>query len=177
MKACVDVDYRDPNALAACCLFADWADADSCRDVTAWLTGVEPYVPGQFYKRELPCLLAVLAAVSEPLEVILVDSYVWLQDEGHPGLGAYLFRALGERVPVIGVAKTHYFSAGTAVEIVRGTGQNPLYISAAGMDVDQAAAWVLSMHGECRLPTLLRKVDHLARQTPSPAPAPAGDSA
>jgi deoxyribonuclease V len=169
MKACLDVDYRDPNALAACCLFSDWADEESYRDVTAWISGVAPYVPGEFYKRELPCLLAVLRAVSEPLDLILVDSYVWLQDEEHPGMGAHLYQALGGQVPVIGVAKTRYFSAGTAQEIVRGTGHSPLYVSAAGVPVDQAATWVLAMHGASRVPTLLRRVDHLARQTPSPA--------
>ena len=28
MKACVDVDYRDDHAVAACVLFRDWGDAE-----------------------------------------------------------------------------------------------------------------------------------------------------
>lgn len=168
MKACVDVDYRDPNALAACCLFENWTDETAVRDVTAWVTGVAPYQPGQFFRRELPCLLAVLAQVSEPLDLIVVDSYVWLQDENHPGMGAHLYQALAGRVPVIGVAKTRYLSAALAREVLRGPGHNPLYVTAAGVDVGQAAAWIQGMHGDCRVPTLLRRVDHLARQTEWP---------
>lgn len=171
MKACVDVDYRDPNAMAACCLFEDWGDENALRDVTAWVTGVQPYQPGSFYLRELPCLLAVLQTVTEPLDLILVDSYVWLEDENHRGMGAHLYDALGQRVPVIGVAKTCYRSAGLAREVVRGTGHNPLYITAVGAEVDQAALWVRQMHGESRVPTLLRRVDHLARQSRGPTEA------
>lgn len=169
MKACLDVDYRDPGAMAACCLFEDWADEHAAREVTAWVTEVAPYQPGSFYRRELPCLLAVLAAVEQPPEFVVVDSYVWLEDESHPGMGAHLYRALGERIPVIGVAKTCFLSAGLARELIRGTSHNPLYITAAGVDVDQAVTWVRQMHGVSRVPTLLRRVDHLARQTPSPA--------
>lgn len=171
MLACVDVDYRDPDALAACCLFAAWDDGAPARELTAWVTGVAAYEPGRFYKRELPCLLAVLGQVSEPLDLVVVDSYVWLDDEDHPGLGAHLYRALDGRVPVVGVAKTRYASATTARAVQRGVGHNPLFVTAAGVDVGQAAAWVQAMHGDCRVPTLLRRVDRLARETPSP-PAP-----
>ncbi len=177
MKACVDVDYRDPNALAACCLFAAWEDDQPRQELTAWVTSVAPYEPGRFYRRELPCLLAVLAVVTESLELVIVDGYVWLQDEAHPGLGAHLYHALGERVPVIGVAKTRYQSAGLAREITRGIGHRPLYVTAVGLDVDQAADWIAAMHGESRVPTLLRRVDHLARHTPSSGPSVSDPSA
>src|SRR5262245_36607915 len=61
MIAFVDVDYRDDEAAAACVLSAGWADEILAREIVERVRGVEPYVPGQFYKRELPCLLAVLA--------------------------------------------------------------------------------------------------------------------
>ncbi len=35
MIACVDVDYRDSAAVAACVLFRDWTDASSCAAFTA----------------------------------------------------------------------------------------------------------------------------------------------
>src|SRR5438046_1855650 len=114
MIACVDVDYRDNGAVAACVLFRDWADAASAAEHVRRLERVEPYQPGQFYKREMPCLLAVLAEVAEPLETIVVDGYVWLADEGTPGLGAHLFEALDAALPVIGVAKTRFTSARAA---------------------------------------------------------------
>src|SRR5262249_9722907 len=106
MLVCVDVDYRDDRALAAGVLFRAWTDADSALEVVHTIEQAEPYVPGQFYKRELPCLLAVLAEVTEPLDAIVIDGYVWLQDEQTPGLGGHLYEALGRKVPVIGVAKT-----------------------------------------------------------------------
>src|SRR5262245_28503380 len=127
MKVCVDVDYRDEGAVAAAVCFADWADAAAVREVTHRIERVEAYEPGAFYKRERPCLLAVLATIQA--EVVLVDGYVWLGD-GKPGLGAHLFRALGEAVPVIGVAKTRFASATAAVEVVRGTeAKRPLFVT------------------------------------------------
>src|SRR5947209_894733 len=108
MLACVDVDYRDENALAACVLFRDWTDAVPSAELIRLIEHVEPYVPGQFYKRELPCLLGVLADVPEPLDAVIVDGYVWLKDEQTPGLGGHLFEALARKVPVIGVAKTRF---------------------------------------------------------------------
>src|SRR5439155_10587314 len=114
-------------------------------------------------KREMPCLLTVLAEVAEPLESIIVDGYVWLADEGTPGLGAHLFEALGEAVPVVGVAKTRFASARAARPVLRGDSQRPLFVTAAGIDVEAAAEHVRAMHGEFRLPTLLKRVDHLCR--------------
>src|SRR5215207_2224861 len=79
--ACVDVDYRDDHAVAACLLFRDWADADPAAELVCRVDHVAEYAPGQFYKRELPCLLAVLGMTSEALETVVVDGYVWLKDE------------------------------------------------------------------------------------------------
>jgi hypothetical protein len=65
---------------------------------------VEPYVPGEFYRRELPCILRVLETISESIDVIVVDGYVWLEGT-RPGLGAHLFDTLGTKVAIICVAK------------------------------------------------------------------------
>jgi deoxyribonuclease V len=162
MIACVDVDYRGDEAWAACVLLRDWADADSTGVHVEHLTGVAPYQPGEFYRRELPCLLAVLAKVKDGLDAVVVDGYVWLGD-GRRGLGAHLFEALGGGVPVIGVAKTSFASAAAAA-VVRGTSRRPLYVTAAGMGLAEAAGRVRSMHGQFRIPTLLKKVDQLCRQ-------------
>jgi deoxyribonuclease V len=104
----------------------------------------------------------VLATVSEPLETIVVDGYVWL-GERTPGLGAHLYEALRWRVPVVGVAKARYAGA-PAEEVQRGGSRRPLYITAAGIDPRTAARYVQSMHGAYRIPTLLRRVDQLCRQ-------------
>jgi deoxyribonuclease V len=163
MLACVDVDYRDEGAVAACVLFGAWTDEVSAREVVEKIARVEPYHPGQFYKRELPCLLSVLRAVHEPLEMIVVDGYVWLTGADSPGLGAHLYEALERRVPVVGVAKTRFASATLAVEVLRGGSQRPLHVTAAGIEPDTAARCIAAMHGPYRIPALLKRVDQLCR--------------
>jgi deoxyribonuclease V len=165
MLACVDVDYRDNGALAACVLFRNWTDGAPASELVRLIEHVEPYVPGQFYKRELPCLMSVLGDVFEPLETIVVDGYVWLRDEQTPGLGAHLFEALGKKVPVIGVAKTRFLSSVVARAVKRGDSDRPLYVTAAGIDADEAALRVQQMQGKYRLPTLLKRVDFLCRNS------------
>jgi len=165
MIACVDVDYRGDGAVAACVLLRDWPDAQSAAEHVHPVDRVEPYQPGQFYKREMPCLLAVLKDVTEPLKVIVVDGYVWLADESTPGLGAHLYEALGKAIPVVGVAKTRFASARAARPVLRGDSQRPLFVTAAGMDVEAAVEHVRAMHGEFRIPTLLRRVDCLCRNS------------
>jgi len=164
MLACVDVDYRDTGAVAACVLFQAWGDSESAAECIEQVAQVETYQPGQFYRRELPCLLSLLARIKEPLETIVIDGYVWLGDETKPGLGAHLFEALGRNVPVVGVAKSR-FAGAEAETVCRGSSRRPLYVSAAGMDRQTAARHIQSMHGPYRIPTLLRKVDQLCRRS------------
>jgi deoxyribonuclease V len=125
---------------------------------------VAPYEPGQFYRRELPCLLAVLGKIPDAVEAIVVDGYVWLADEQTPGLGGHLFQALGGTIPVIGVAKTQFRSARASQAVLRGGSQRPLYITAAGMSREAAAHHIQAMHGPHRIPTLLKRVDQICRQ-------------
>jgi deoxyribonuclease V len=49
------------------------------------------------------------------------------------------------------------------VPIVRGISRQPLFVTTIGTDVAAAAAAVLGMHGAHRIPTLLKRVDRLAR--------------
>lgn len=164
MWIATDVDYRDPSAVAAGVLFSDWRDAAPADELTVHVPEVAPYEPGSFYKRELPCLQALLSAVTVPLTGVIVDGHVWLSDDGRKGLGAHLYDSMQERLPVIGVAKTAFVEA-PAVEVLRGGSARPLYVTAAGFDVAEAAALVRGMDGEHRLPTLLKRVDRLARDT------------
>lgn len=121
---------------------------------------VAEYRPGRFYERELPPLLAVLGTTG-PLDLVVVDGYVDLDPAGRPGLGAHLHRRLG--VPVIGVAKSAFRSATHAVAVRRGGAARPLYVTAAGIAVDEAATLVTAMAGAHRLPDALRAADALAR--------------
>lgn len=161
LLCCVDVDYRDEHAVAAAILFLDWGSPNPVAQHVVTIRGVAPYRPGSFYERELPCIDAVLARNHWPLAAIVVDGYVWLGAE--PGLGAHLYKKLGEAVPVIGVAKNPFRDAPAAL-VHRGGSRKPLYVSAAGMTADAAAGCVQRMHGEHRLPTLLKEVDRLCRE-------------
>lgn len=167
MIAFVDVDYRDDGAVAACVLLRAWEDEVPAAELVERIAHVEPYQPGQFYRRELPCLLAVLNKAPAPLTTVVVDGYVWLADETRPGLGAHLYEALGRTVPVVGVAKTQFLSAVVAREVVRGDSKRPLYVTAAGVAVDVATANVARMHGPYRIPTVLKRVDQLCRGSAS----------
>jgi len=159
--ACLDVDYRSKCAVAAALWFRGWNAAVPQQQAVLGFEEVADYEPGQFYKRELPCLLGVLKLGPRPA-VIVVDGYVWLGADV-PGLGAHLHHELG--IPVIGVAKTLYAMATDAKEILRGTSRTPLYVSAVGVKPEAAADWIESMHGSHRLPTLLKQVDRLARDS------------
>jgi deoxyribonuclease V len=160
---CVDVDYRATEVVAACVGFGRWTDGTATLEsVTRTRGAPAPYESGEFYRRELPYVLAALAELAATPRVIVVDGYVWLGPE-RPGLGAHLHAALGSTIDVIGVAKRHFEGATTAIPILRGTSQQPLFVTAAGAGVEAAAAAVTTMHGPHRLPTLLKRVDRLAR--------------
>lgn len=165
MIACLDVDDRENLAVAACVLFEQWASEEPTAEITVPVLAVADYEPGYFYRRELPCLKAVLARVDRSLDCIVVDGYVWLDDEDHPGLGAHLYASLDERVPVVGVAKTQYAKATAQVPILKGQSATPLFITSAGVSVKSAAHDIRSMHGGYRIPTLLKRVDSLCRTT------------
>ncbi len=163
MIACLDVDYRDGGAYAAGLAFLNWSDASPATEKVILVEAVHPYQPGQFFRRELPCLLVVLRELP-PVSVVIVDGYVWLDGVSVAGLGAHLYQALAGRVAVVGVAKTRFAGAGAAVEVVRGRSTRPLFVTAAGMSTQRAAERVRSMHGPNRIPTLLKRVDFLCRQ-------------
>ena len=159
MIIATDVHYDDTcfRANAACIAFSNWTDTTGIEHSTP-VEGVEPYEPGAFYKRELPCILAVLQ-LAQHYDVVVIDGYVDLAP-GHAGLGRHLYESV--KVPVVGVAKT-YFKGSQAVEILRGQSMSPLYVTAAGMGSDVAAQLVQSMAGPHRIPTLLQRVDALSR--------------
>jgi deoxyribonuclease V len=165
MPLAVDVHY-DPAgqfSRAALVAFDDWSSSVATDERTVEREGVEPYVPGEFYRRELRPILAVLALRVAPLDLVIVDGHVWLDAQQKPGLGAHLHEALGGGVPVVGVAKTSFHGATLAVPVHRGIGTRQLYVSSLGIAIEDSVAAVQAMHGAHRIPTLLRRVDQLAR--------------
>jgi deoxyribonuclease V len=161
----LDVYYGPTSARGAAIGFANATDETPALRVVLEFAGAPgEYEPGDFKKRELPYLLELVESSrsrAAALTTILVDGYVFL-DGGRPGLGAHLYDALERTLPVIGVAKTRYRGA-AAIELLRGASKSPLLISAAGMEPAEAAAFVASLHGEYRIPTMLRLVDRASR--------------
>ena len=167
--AAVDVHYpASGGARAALVLAGDRAFAEILAQRTAFVPHAAPYVPGQFLKRELPPLRAVLAGVAG-IELLIVDGYVDLTPDGRPGLGAYVHAEFS--VPVIGVAKTPFATATHAYPVVRGQATRPLYVTAAGIPTADAAGIVRRMSGKFRMPDALRRVDALSRGQGTPEAA------
>lgn len=165
MLVALDVAYSETQGYAVAVAFPTWDAAVVAATYTATVAPIAAYEPGAFYKRELPCLLAVLAQLDLPnINCVVVDGYVTLGAEQRPGLGQHLYEALGGRVPVVGVAKTRF--AGVAPQVapvLRGQSHNPLYVTSVGLPVAEAALLVASMHGDYRFPTLLKHLDDLTK--------------
>jgi len=164
----VDVHYpADGGARAALVLADDPTFARIVGERVAWLDTVAAYQPGRFYTRELPAIQAVLAGAPS-LRLLVVDGYCDLDPVGRPGLGRHVHEATG--IPVIGVAKTSFHTASHAVSVRRGAATRPLFVTACGLPIDEAARLVTSMAGPYRLPDALRRVDTLARGHAAPVP-------
>lgn len=157
----VDVHYLgDSAARAAVVAAAERSFSRVTRTWTALVRPGEPYKPGEFYLRELPPLRTVIPA-SGDLAMIVIDGYVDLDPDGRAGLGAHVYAEFG--APVIGVAKTRFRTATHAAQVLRGHSSRPLYVTAAGMAVAEAAGVVREMAGPFRLPDALKLADRLAR--------------
>jgi deoxyribonuclease V len=159
--AAVDVHYFRPGgARAAAVVAADASFAQVLAERTAAVPEVEPYRPGEFYRRELPPLHAVLDGIAG-LGLLVVDGYADLDPGGSPGLGAHAHAEFA--IPVIGVAKSAFAAATHAILVLRGASARPLFVTAAGMPRADAADLVRQMAGRFRLPDALRRADKLAR--------------
>src|SRR5436190_4814594 len=109
MLACVDSHYGHDVIRTAVVLFSQWDDAAAKRElIHEEPATAEAYVPGEFYKRELPLILAILQPVLGDLQTVVIDGYVCLDPNGRKGLGAWLHESLAGKVAIIGVAKTHF---------------------------------------------------------------------
>lgn len=159
----VDVDYRRDRAVAAGVLFRAWGDAAPLQEISIVCQIMDEYVPGQFYRRELPCILQLYRQLDKHVDIILIDGFVYLGEDHQPGLGSYLYENLNRRVAVIGVAKSAFRNTPASAALRRGGSERPLYITAIGITEEAARQGIQQMHGKGRLPTLLKRVDRLSR--------------
>ena len=163
MILAVDVQYGENRAVVAGVEFAQWGADAADRELVSFVDGVAQYEPGQFYRRELPCILRLMDEHELRPEFLVIDGLVYLDGFSRAGLGRHLFDALDGRVPVIGVAKKRFAGLGAQYELYRGSSGRPLFVTAAGIDVGLAKGFIGEMHGRYRLPTLLKRADQLCR--------------
>ncbi|MFD2917098.1 endonuclease V [Psychroserpens luteus] len=161
MYLALDVHYKTNYAKSVGVTFLTKDDEVPQDIIIETLKDIEPYQPGEFYKRELPCLLQVIAKVDlNSIDAIIVDGHVYIDNAGNYGLGGYLYQALDDKIPIIGVAKrTFHANKDTVIEVLRGTSNNPLHVSSIGIDLNTAAQFIKEMHGDHRHPTLLKTLD------------------
>lgn len=159
----VDVDYRENGAKVSGVITDAWA-SNTCAVIDTFVTDVAEYEPGAFYKREMPCIMALLYAHQHlKFKYIVVDGYVTLGEDQHLGLGGHLYQELLGTVPVIGVAKTFFHGTPDNQAVYRGDSTKALYVTAMGIDGTTAKHLVTWMHGKHRNPTLLKLVDSQCR--------------
>ena len=162
MKLAVDAYYAENKAKVVGVLFENFSDEKPLEIISKIVDGVAPYESGSFYKRELPCIVLLLQDLDvRDISLIVIDGFVYLDDEGRYGLGGHLYECLERRVQIVGVAKLPFKGSCKLVrEIGRGRSKRPLFVSAVGTDLDEAARLVKGMSGEFRLPSLLKILDY-----------------
>ncbi|MCO1335096.1 endonuclease V [Microbulbifer sp. OS29] len=160
----VDVDYREEGAAVAGVTFRNWNNSQPEAIYLSSLHTIADYEPGAFYKRELPCILTLIEEHAIKPSLIVIDGYVHLGADRKPGLGAHLYQALRQKIAIIGVAKKSFKDTPTGTEIFRGTSHKPLFVTSLGITQAEAKSLIVSMHGEHRVPTLLKQVDSVCRK-------------
>lgn len=165
MILAVDVHYNGDAAMVAGVTFGSWSSEFPDKVFHSTVVNVKGYEPGQFYKREMPCILKLLADYKLTPDFIVIDGYVVLGQKSSPGLGMHLYDALDRNIPVIGVAKTAFKNSKSESEVLRGASQKPLYVTAVGLSTEMAKDHIRTMHGKNRIPTLLKLVDHECRKS------------
>ncbi len=162
-----DTHYRNKKAYTAVIGINSWESIEPSVELISVFEDVEEYISGQFYKRELPCLLKALEELKldQDKDILVVDGYVLLSAQGKLGLGGYLYESLNGIIPVIGVAKNGYAqNIKNMVKVFRGESKKPLYVTSLGIDIDYVGEQIKAMHGEFRLPTILKMVDLKSRE-------------
>ena len=79
-----DTYYFENKAKTICVEFCNWADEKCHKIHSENLENIEEYISGEFYKRELPCILSLLEKIKQEIdniELIIVDSFVYLDDD------------------------------------------------------------------------------------------------
>ncbi|MFW0716795.1 endonuclease V [Pedobacter sp. N23S346] len=166
MILALDVHYKDDGSAKSVGILFNWNDIQPKEVLIEYIKETAEYIPGEFYKRELPCLLKIVEKVCiHELEAIVIDGYVYIDNDKRFGLGGYLWETLNEQIPIIGVAKNFYQgNIETVKQIYRGKSKKPLYISSVGLELGMASDFILQMPGVFRIPHLLKQLDTITKE-------------
>jgi deoxyinosine 3'endonuclease (endonuclease V) len=182
-KIAIDTYYYKDRAKTVGVIFENWEDPDPIEIISTWSSSFGPYIPGEFYKRELPCIMDLLNQIPDILDydVIILDGLARLPGSIEEGLGLHLEKELDKKYPnfrnshptsptmiygpaIMGVAKTKFKGVeedtGTC-KVLRGEAKTPLYTNTTWMKMSSAGAaeCLKKMHGPYRIPTLLKLLD------------------
>jgi deoxyribonuclease V len=163
MILAVDAHYINNHAAVAGVAFNQWEQPSFDATFLSSISGVNEYIPGSFYQRELPCILKLLNEHALHPDCIVIDGYVFLDGTTKPGLGKYLFDTLNGSTPIVGVAKNAFKEISLEFQIIRGKSLKPLYITSIGMPIEQAKENIMKMYGKYRIPHILKMLDLLCR--------------
>jgi deoxyinosine 3'endonuclease (endonuclease V) len=171
-----DTYYYEGYSYTVGGVFESWTDSDVCYYVTSKRDCIDSeYKSGELYKRELPCIMQCLSMVNiENIDTIVIDGFVWLSNDGNElikGLGARLNDAIkmryGVEKNIVGVAKNPYHvKIPNCIEIKHGLeSEKPLFVTCNDEEyVEYYAVLVSRMHGDYRIPTILKLVDSKSRE-------------
>jgi deoxyribonuclease V len=167
VKIAIDVYYSDNHAKSIGVMFQNWEDTEPNKIITSYTVNPLEYESGLFYKRELPCIIELMEHIDiSQIYTIIIDGYVYLNDDKKPGLGYYVYKNFEGTIPVIGVAKTPFHNNKAYTKnIYRGKSLKPLYISSIGIDTAAAAEYIRNMSGEYRNPYMLKLLDSKTKET------------
>lgn len=173
-KLIFDVKYDDEKGVAkvAALEFENFTDTIETNSYTQDCEIYSEYIPGEFYKRELPDIMLLIqnkigiCKLRTEYDAIIVDG-LYMLGKDHPGLGARLKQELLNNynvdIEVIGIAKSYYKDCEQVAGLVyRGKDAiKPLYVN--GSLQKDYVELVKNMAGEYRLPYLVKQVDKLCR--------------
>ncbi|MCV2370386.1 endonuclease V [Roseateles oligotrophus] len=165
MKLAIDVHFDSSTAMAAAVAFDDWDAAEPTRTFTSRIQHVEKAERGALDLRELPCILQLLREHRLEPELIIINGPVHLDAQETPGLGRHLYHALGGSCAIIGVSKTAPAGTPEQFEVHREEETRPLIVTCVDIDLGAAKARLRAMHGRKRVPTLLKLVTRLAKNS------------
>jgi deoxyribonuclease V len=163
MKLAVDVHFDGEGACAAAVAFDEWGAAEPTKTCVTRIAHIEKAERGQLDLRELPCLLQLLREHALEPEVIVIDGFVHLDAQETPGLGQFLYHALGGRAAVVGVSKSAMADTPAQFEVMREEETRPLVVTCIGIDLGAAKMRLRAMHGRKRVPTLMKLAARLAK--------------